>query len=224
MTSKTTRKAQSKTHKTKQAKSFLKRLKSIGLYAGDLRKRVSNYGFNLIAKFEAVLKGDAVVVQPRDPQRFKDIFTVRGNSVIVPKRKGEKITIDKKTGEIVSKRRVGKRTVTARGRQLKRGEKIEKPTAERRVQYVIPFNSTHGVNWVRFPNWDELQKFMAGYNYKGWEDYVVEEDIGDEIDDDELNERLGDKRKGRRIKGGIKKPKPAPTKTKTKSSTKKSRR
>lgn len=189
---------------SKRAKSNLKKLKDLGLYKGDLRRKPSKAALRAIAKFDAVLKGNAKVVQPKDPKRFKNIFDVVGKNVIVPKRKGEKISVDKKTGEIVSVRKVGNRTVTARGKQLKRGQKLDKPAPERRVQYAIPFHSTGGgTNWMRFPSWDMLQKFMAGYDYKGWQDYVVVEDVSNELDDDELQDRLEAKRKGRRIRGGL---------------------
>lgn len=190
----------------KQARIALKKLRDLGLYTGDLRKRPTKYALKKIDQFAPVLSGAAKVVQPKDPKRFKNIFQTVGKNVIVPRRKGERISVDPKTGEIVSKRKVGNRTVTTRGLQIKRGEKIPKPAKERNVQYAIPFNASGGgVNWMRFPNWDELQKFMAGYDYKGWQDYVVEEDIDNPIDDDELEDRLSRKRKGRKIKGGVKK-------------------
>jgi len=195
-----------------KTKSNLKKLRDLGLYSGDLRKKPTKYALNTIAKFDAVLKGTATVVRPANPSKFKDIFTVKGGAVIVPKRKGEKISIDKKTGEIVSKRRVGNRTVTTRGKQIKRGDKIPKPAPERRVQYAVPFNSRGGgVDWVRFPDWDSLQKFMAGYDYKGWQEYVVEEEIGKELSSDQLNRKLKTKRR-------------APAKTKKPKVKKKSRK
>jgi len=172
-------------------KSNLKQLRELGLYAGDLRKRPTKYALRTIAKFDAVLKGNASVVRPVNPNKFKGIFEVKGNAVIVPRRKGEKITVDKKTGEIVSKRKVGGRTITARGKQIKRGENIPKPGKERRVQYAVPFNSRGGgTTWMRFPDWDTLQKFMAGYDYKGWQEYVVEEDIGREFTPDQLKRKV----------------------------------
>lgn len=187
----------------KQARTALKRLRDLGLYTGDLRKKPTKYALGKIEKFDAVLKGKATVVKPRDAKRFKDIFETVGGNVIVPRRKGEKITIDK-SGEIVSIRKSGKRTIRARGRTVKRADAIEKPEAHRNVQYVIPFNGHNGeTNWFRFPDYDELKKFMAGYDYKDWKDYVIEEDVGNELDDDELNERMDRKRKGRPIKGGI---------------------
>jgi hypothetical protein len=201
----------------KQARIALKRLRDLGLYKGDLRKKPTKYALNKIEKFDAVLKGKATIVRPSDPKRFKDIFETVGKAVIVPRRKGERISVDK-SGEIVSVRKSGKRTIRARGKTVKRADVIEKPEAERNVQYVIPFNSRDGVTWFRFPDYDELKKFMAGYDYKGWKDYVIEEDVENPFDDDELDERMSRKRKGRPIKGGVagKKKKPAKKRTKKK--------
>lgn len=197
----------------RKIKSQLSKLKDLGLYKGDLRKKPAKAADNALRTFADVLSGKSTVVKPSNPGRFKGIYRTVGKSVIVPKAKGERITIDK-TGEIVSKRKVGNRTVTRRGIDLPKGKKIPKPDDSEnvRTQYVIPFNASGGeTNWMRFPDWQSLENFMAGYNYKGWQDYVIEEKFGEEIDDDELNERLERKRKGRRIKGGIKK-KTAPKK------------
>ena len=204
----------SKSNSSAQAaklKKQLSKLKSLGLYSGDLRRKPDTKAKNAAAKFADVLAGKAAVVKPDKPGRYRGIYpTTKSGLVIVPRRKGERVRVDKE-GEIISTRKVGGRTVTSRGKTVKRGDKIEQPKAEERVQYVIPFNAAGGgTNWVRFPNFDELQKFMAGYNYKSWKDYVIVEKIDDPLDDDELDERLERKRKGRRIKGGIREPrKPA---------------
>lgn len=200
----------------KQARIALKKLRALGLYTGDLRKAPTKAALKKIEQFKPVLTGKATIVQPKNPGKFKNIFQTVGKNVIVPRRKGERISVDKKTGEIVSKRKVGKRTVTTRGKQIKRGQPIPKPAAEiiERVQYAIPLKTSGGgVFWHRFPSWDLLQKFMTGYDYKGWQDFVVVETVGNELDDDELTERLERKRKGRRIAGGVKK---APAKRATK--------
>lgn len=203
----------SKSGSGKQSRIALKKLRDLGLYKGDLRKKPTKYALSKIAQFDDVLKGKATVVAPKNPGRFKNLFPTVGKLVVVPRRKGERISVDK-SGEIVSKRKSGKHIISARGKSVKRGEKIPKPEPDRYVQYVIPFNSRDGVTWFRFPSWDELQKFMAGYDYKGWEDYVIEEDVNNEFDDDELDARLERKRKGRRIKGGL--PKTVKTKSKAK--------
>jgi hypothetical protein len=189
----------SKNNSSPQAKKQLSKLKSLGLYAGDLRKKISSATMRLIKRFDAVLTGKATVVTPANPAKFKGIFDVKGDKVIVPRRVGEKITVDKKTGEIVSKRKVGDRTVTARGKQIKRGETIKKPTADKvtRTQYAIPFSTNSGTHWMRFPTWDELQKFMAGYDYKGWQDYVVVEQLDKPLTDAQLERRAKRQRAGK---------------------------
>lgn len=215
----------SKSKSGKQARSALKRLRDLGLYTGDLRKKPTKYALSKIEKFDAVLKGKATVVAPKDAKRFKGIFDTVGKNVIVPRRKGEKITVDK-SGEIVSVRKSGKRVIRARGRTVKRADTIEKPPPESTTQYVIPFHGRGGeTNWFRFPDYDELKKFMAGYDYKDWKDYVIVEDIGEELDDDELNERMDRKRKGRAIKGnrGVGK-KPAKRKAAKKAAKRKAKR
>lgn len=190
-----------------QSRIELKRLKAANLYKGDLRKISSRAAKTALKKYADVAKGLAVAVQPHDPKRFKNIFKVVGKTVIVPKRKGEKITIDKKTKEIVSKRKVGKRTVVARGMQIKRGQTPPKRTYS--PNYAVPLKSKGGgVDWFRFPDRDELIKFMSQYDFLGWEDYVVEERIYEngegELDDEELNERLDNKSPDGRIKGNVK--------------------
>lgn len=178
-------------------------MRDLGLYKTDLRKTPGKSQLRKLSEFADVLTGKATVVKPANPKRFKGIYKTVGDSVIVPKRTGEKITIDK-SGEIISKRKSGKRVIKGRGRSLKQGEELKRPLRERVVQYVIPFNGRGGeVNWFRFPSYDELKKFMAGYDYKDWKDYVIEEDIENPIDDDDLEERLDRKRKGRAIKGGM---------------------
>lgn len=191
----------SKSKSGMQARVALKRLRDLGLYTGDLRKKPTRYAISKIAKFDAVLKGKARVVQPKNPARFKGIFETVGSRVIVPRRKGEKITVDK-SGEIVSIRKSGKRTIRARGRTVKRGDEIARPAPHSNVQYVIPFHGRGGeTNWFRFPDYDELKKFMAGYDYKDWKDYVIVEDVDNELDDEELHARIDRKRRGRPIKG-----------------------
>lgn len=187
-----------------QARTALRKLRELGLYKSDLRKTPGRAQLKKIAEFADVLSGNATVVQPKSPGRFKGIYKTVGNNVIVPRRKGEKISVDK-SGEIISKRKSGKRIIKGRGRKLTLdGADLKRPIKTRTVQYVIPFHGHNGeTNWFRFPDYDELKKFMADYKYKDWKDYVIEEDIENPIDDDELDERIERKRKGRPIKGGF---------------------
>lgn len=191
-----------KSNAGKQARIALKKLSALGLYKGDLRKKPTKYGLKRIEHFSDVLKGKATVVTPKSPERFKNIFEVVGDKVIVPRRKGEKITVDKKTREIVSRRKVGNRTVEARGMQIRRGQ--VPPKTEYSATYAVPLKAVGGdINWHRFPDRQMLINFMSTYDFLGWENYVVEERVV-EIDDDELSERLENMRAGGRIKGNVK--------------------
>lgn len=174
----------------------LKKLKSLGLYSGDLRKKPGRTGKQTVARFSDVLSGKAVVLKPKDAQRFKGIYRTKGKLVVVPKRTGEKIKVDK-SGEIISTRKVGNRTIKSTGTRLRKGEELARPK-KANVQYAIPFNSRGGSTfWMRFPNYDELKKFMAGYNYKGWRDYVVKEEIGAELTAKQLAATLKKQRKAK---------------------------
>lgn len=194
-------------------KAALKKLKEVGLLTGkvNLSKAPTRSQRSLINKFADVVSGNAVVVRPKDPKHYKSVFRVKGDAVVIPKRKGERITVDKKTGTIVSKRKVGKRTVTSRGLKVAKGSQIERPKEP--VQYAVPFKvGADKLHWMRWPNYDEMQKFMHRYEtkqdnpYLGWTNYVVEEKVGDELDDDELERRLQSQlRRAKRGKSGRKK-------------------
>jgi hypothetical protein len=182
-------------------KRALKKLQSTGLYSGkvDFRKAPTKYQKALIRKFSDVVTGKAAVVKPANPKAYPQ-FKQRAGRVIVPRRKGERITVTK-TGEIEGKRRVGRRVVKSKFRHVPKGERV--PRSKAGVQYAIPFNSGGGeIRWQRFPDYDTLAKFMEGYNYKDWPDYVVEEKIGadenedaDEKLDAKLERRLSRKKR-----------------------------
>lgn len=177
----------------KQAQSekrALRKLISTGIYRGkvDLRKRPTKYQKSLISKYSDVLKGKAVVVEPDRPESYGEVFKRVGKKkVVVPRRKGEKIKVIE--GEIYTVRKVGKRTVKSKFKHVPKGERPARP--KKNVQYAIQLAAPGGeLVWKRFPSYDELAKFLEGYNYKGWPNYVVEEEIGDEEDDELLWEKL----------------------------------
>ncbi len=182
-------------------KSALKKLFSTGLLKTkpNLSKAPSAHQKRLINKFQDVISGKAAVVKPADPKSYKGLFKVQGDAVVVPRRKGERISMNKK-GAIEGTRKVGARTVKSRFQHTPRGEKIKRPTLP--TQYAIPFVRGGGdVQWMRFPDYDSLQKFMEGYDYKGWKSYVVSEvafgrSIEDKLnfeDDEALSELLDEK-------------------------------
>lgn len=185
-------------------KKALAKLRDLGLIPKfDARKKPTRAQKSAINKFSDVLAGKAAVVKPKNPKDYDKLYRRVGGSVIVPRRKGEKITVNKK-GEIAGSRRVGGRVVKSRFRKVPKDGEI--PRSERRVQYAIPFirgrdeDGEPILEWQRFPDYDLLKQFMAGYDYKGWTDYVVEEEIGDELNDDELWAILKKRRKGKRTR------------------------
>lgn len=173
----------------KSDRAKLRKLRASGLFRGkiDLRKPPNSRHRKALKEFADVISGKATVVKPRNPRSYRSLFDVKGDKVIVPRRKGERVRVDKQ-GNITSTRKVGGRTVKAKFQRSKRGEKIARPSEEK--QYAIPFirgRDKKGrpiVHWFRFPSYDDLAKFMAGYDYKDWTDYVVEEELDAGVPDD----------------------------------------
>lgn len=188
-------------NKSKRAKAqvlkqraALKKLKRAGLYTGkvDGRKKLNKYQQQQIAKYADVIAGRAAVLKPKNARNYKRLYRVKGNKVIVPRRKGERLAV--KGGEIVSNRKVGKTKVRGRLKRVGRGQVPARP--EKPVMYAIPFRvrGSDELRWLRFPQWEALKDFMLAYErYKDWEDYVLEEHINadeNEEADDKLTARL----------------------------------
>lgn len=184
-------------------KKSLRRLRDLGLYTGkrDLRKAPTRHQKSLIAKYADVLAGRAAVVEPKNPKSYSNLYEHVGKKVIVPRRKGERITVNKK-GEITGTRRDARgKTVRTRYRRTPVGEVPSKPG--RRVQYAIPFirgrdaNGRAVLNWFRFPSWDAMREYMAGSasirGYENWPDFVVEEFADEPQSDEALQSRLAER-------------------------------
>jgi valyl-tRNA synthetase len=78
------------------SKTALRKLRELGLYRGKLpRGKLSKYQQSLIKRFDDVLKGGAKVLQPKSPKDYSSLYVVKSDKVIVPKRKGEKIKVNK---------------------------------------------------------------------------------------------------------------------------------
>jgi hypothetical protein len=166
----------------------LKKLRDAGLYSGkqDKRKSLTPYQKRLVAKYDAVIKGRAVVLEPSNPKSYSKLYQVRGSKVIVHREKGERISVTK-SGEIKRTKRgpIGE-TITKTGKALAPGQLPSR--SQRRIQYAIPFARKTGrgqytMHWVRFPTWDDLAKFMGEYEsagrYEDWTNYVFEEEVSD---------------------------------------------
>lgn len=168
----------------KKDKIALRKLVRAGLYTGkfDARKKITKSQRATIRKYADVVTGKATVIKPENPASYKNLFRVKGDKVIVPRRKGEKIKVTK-TGKIVGERKVGKRTVRSYFRRVERGAEIPKQSG---VMYALPFirgrdaNGKPILDWKRFPTMGMLKSFMEGYDYKDWTDYVLEERVDPE--------------------------------------------
>lgn len=160
------------------------RLRDLGLTGTrkiDLRKSPSKSTTNLIKKYADVLAGKAAVVRiPKsEKKRFKGIFPVVGDTIIVPKVKGERnVRYDPKAGEVVSKVKRGKRTYNkVIFRDL---DKLKEPSGDRQRYFSVPFKRGKGrkgkIDYQTYDSLNELKLFMNTYvedgRYKDWARYV----------------------------------------------------
>jgi hypothetical protein len=159
-------------------RAALKKLRESGLFTGkiDLRKPPSRGAKRALAKFADVFSGKAKVVKPADPKAYKGAFRVVGDKVIVPRKKGERVKLDK--GEIVVEKKIRGRTRKQRFLDREKVASGAQPLKLNR-RYGLPFKrgkrDEYTIRW--FPSKAELQAFMLEYEYEDWEDYVIEEAI-----------------------------------------------
>lgn len=124
----------------------------------------------MLDRFADVVKGKAAVVRPADPASYKGLFRTKGAAVIVPKKKGETVMVGPRGGLVIEKKVAGhKRT----RRYIRKSKLTKDGRRSARHRYGIPFGYSNKIFW--FPDFNELQKFMSGYNYKNWHDYVIVE-------------------------------------------------
>lgn len=153
----------------------------------DLRKPPSKFQRSAIKKFADVISGKAAVVETSKASEYKKAYRTKGNKVVVPRIKGEKVDVDKK-GNIVSIRKT--RTGKVRRRHIPVKE-LETTARERRpanvaVTYVVPFQRKGGgISWRRFTP-EALRRFIAEYGatkktpegrqkFKDWLELAIEE-------------------------------------------------
>lgn len=150
-----------------------------------MRRAPSPGAKRALKRFAAVIAGKAVVLKPAKAKSYGKIFKRVGNKVIVPRRKGERVRVDKK-GVIRITRKIGGRTVQGRYRKL-----AELDAGVGKI-YALPL----GNGWQKFDSKAELERFVyvvspkVGETYKNWSDYVVELDVGDDDDEDNDNDRF----------------------------------
>ena len=162
-----------------QARAFrsdVAKLKAKGLVSKrvDARKQQpTRYMQGQVKKFSDVLSGKATVIHtPKRAQakEFAEKFRTKGKAVVVPTRKGEKLTYSKKYGDISASQKVGGKTVH---RYIApKGATKRKLTGN--LIYTIPVGNTR----QSFDTWDDLVLFMEPYEanprnpYKNWQPYV----------------------------------------------------
>src|SRR5882672_10933929 len=129
-------------------KKQITRLRDLGLTGTrkiDLRKSPSKSLTNLISKYTDVLKGRAAVVTiPKsEKKKFKGIFPIVGDTIIVPKSKGERyVKYDERAGEVTSKVKRGSRFYkTVIFRDL---DRLKEPTGDRQRYFSMPFKRGKG--------------------------------------------------------------------------------
>jgi hypothetical protein len=144
----------------------LKKLSARGLYAGDT-SRLTDYGGRILRRFADVLRGAASVIglpslKASKPYRDNPHLRVRGKKVIVPRRKGERVRYDRKTGQIKTRRREYDRSIET----IIPSSPIERasiaPSGEK-IQYAIPIGGPGHVE--RFDTYADLDNFMRPYEF-----------------------------------------------------------
>jgi len=188
-----------KSQASRQRAAFKKqitKLRDLGLTGTrkiDLRKAPSKSEINLIRKYGDVLGGKAAVIKiPKSEKKsFKGIFPIVGDTIIVPKKKGERVKYDPKVGEITGSYRKGKKTYKEiLFRDL---DKIKPPKGDRQRFYTVPFKRGKGrkakYDYQTFDSLTEMKNFMAEYGksgrYKDWGRFIKiidAEDINDLYD------------------------------------------
>jgi hypothetical protein len=163
-------------------KRGLKKLVDTGLYTGktDYRRAPSPYQKRLMKAHADVIAGKAAVVRPKNPAAYKGIFKTRGDKVIVPKAKGEKIGLSK-TGRITRQRPGRKPAVIIKAKRAP----LPKPAPGKALVFAMPFKRGSGANattqWKRFSH-QGLVGFFERYrvdpkSLSRWLRYVEVEEV-----------------------------------------------
>jgi len=175
-------------------KAALRKLRDSGLYSGkvDLRRAATPYQKSLMKKFADVFNGSAAVVAPSDPQSYKRQFKIVGDKVIVPKRKGERISVSK-TGKIERSRKIGNRRTKSTIVKIVPERGAPKPKADTAIVFRVPFKrgtQKHGevIDWRRF-SYDGLLRFFSEYlrdlsQFDDWAQYIEVEELPEDYERD----------------------------------------
>lgn len=159
-----------KRHRKSKVGSFekyrgdVKELKRLGLYKGDLRKPITEHAARQAKQFSDVISGKATAVKaPRHVAReFKQTFKTKYRKVVIPRREGEKVIYDKKSGRIVSFReQYGRRITRIIPPHAVTADNVGSLPQGPDIRYVIPIGAPGHVE--RFATFDDLAHFMQAY-------------------------------------------------------------
>lgn len=156
------------------------RLRGLGLVKKGQGKTAKSR-IALRKKYKDVLAGraTAVKVPKAEAKRFRKKFQTKENIVIVPRQKGERVSVDK-SGRITTTRMVAGQRVR---RIIYAGGKMPKPRPGKKFMYAVPFANG---GRVRFDSMQALAEFMSPYEQKtfgNWREYVEIEEVDADEDD-----------------------------------------
>lgn len=198
--------------KTQRAifKKNVEKLQRAGLIGDvDFRKKSSPATVRKLEKYKSVLVGKATAVKAPDietARRLRKTLGLKGTgkTIVVPKEKGERYTLKKSTGEIVSTRA-----------GYNKGETIKKTLSPRfpaplpshsgkRLYYSIP-KGTRGAGSLKrktFASFDEMLFYLSKYevDFEDLEDRIEIEEIstGSNKDKARLKKIHEERERGRR--------------------------
>lgn len=175
----------------KQTQKLLKqrkKLRALGLISErrDLRRSLNSNDRKALREYAGVLAGRDKIVKAPDQKsaaKFKRIFKVKKDKIIVPVEKGEKPKFDKASGNIISKR-------IEYGRERTKIISAETPSRDtvpkgRNKRYVLPLMRGRKITRFSFLTFEELEDFVykttLGRSFTNWAEYVEVEEIGKRI-------------------------------------------
>lgn len=151
-----------------QIKRDARKLKSLGLYDGDLRKKPTRYLIGQTKKFRDVLSGSAKVVSMpsrKAAKEYKSSFKTKGTKIIVPTVKGDRITYSKKSGEIVTRRTRHERKLRiVHPKRLRSVRDLDKLPQGPNITYRMPIGVGGAMETMTYA---EVKKFYHEYSKRG---------------------------------------------------------
>lgn len=174
----------------KNYRRWRKQLRDAGLFGKrtSLRAKVSKSQKTKIDKYKDVISGKAkaVTMTETHARKIRKLYGLKGTggTVIVPKKKGERITFAKSTDEITIRKKGGRKTV------LTPNFKARIVPPGKRLFYTIEFARGNDTERYRWEDHDMLVAFMTPYEtkeknpWKDWRaylilDYLDKEEIAD---------------------------------------------